>query len=63
MPQYRVTHSYNVQRTYFITCSEEEYEEKGISLDDFCNSETLDESYDSWEHEDCIESKRIDEDD
>ena len=62
MPEYRVTHSYNVQRTYFITCSEEEYEED-ISLDDFCNSKTLDESYDSWEHEDCIESKRIDEND
>ena len=54
MPEYRVTHSYNVQRTYFITCSEEEW------LDDFCNSKTLDESYDSWEHEDCLESKRID---
>tara|TARA_Y100000401_G_scaffold41984_1_gene31933 strand:+ start:159 stop:347 length:189 start_codon:yes stop_codon:yes gene_type:complete len=58
MPEYRVVHSYNVQRTYFITCSEDDYEED-IGLNEFCNSETLDKSYDSWEHEDCIESKEI----
>ena len=58
MPEYKVTHSYNVQRTYFITCSEDNYEEDS-GLNEFCNSETLDESYDSWEHEDCLESKEI----
>ena len=58
MPEYKVVHSYNVQRTYFITCSEEDYEEDS-SLNDFCNSKTLDESYDSWEREDCLESIRI----
>ena len=60
MPEYRVVHSYNVQRTYFITCSEDDYEED-IGLNEFCNSETLDESYDSWEHEDCLESEEISE--
>ena len=53
-------HQYNVQRTYFITCSEDDYEEDS-GLNEFCNSETLDESYDSWEHEDCLESKEISE--
>jgi len=60
MPEYKVVHSYNVQRTYFITCSEDDYEEDS-GLNEFCNSETLDESYDSWEHEDCLESKEISE--
>ena len=58
MPEYKVVHSYNVQRTYFITCSEDAYEEDS-GLNEFCNSETLDESYDSWEHEDCLESKEV----
>ena len=58
MPEYKVVHSYNVQRTYFITCSEDDYEEDS-GLNEFCNSETLDESYDSWEHEDCLESKEV----
>ena len=60
MPNYRVTHSYNVQRTYFISCSEDDWLDDS-TLDKFCNSKTLDESYDSWEHEDCIESKEISE--
>ena len=60
MPEYKVVHSYNVQRTYFITCSEDDYEEDS-GLNEFCNSETLDKSYDSWEHEDCLESKEISE--
>ena len=58
MPEYRVTHSYNVQRTYFITCSEDDWLEDS-TLDKFCNSKTLNESYDSWEWEDCIESEEI----
>ena len=60
MPNYKVVHSYNVQRTYFITCSEDDYE-KDISLNDFCNSKTLDDSHDSWEHEDCIETIELNE--
>jgi len=60
MPEYKVVHSYNVQRTYFITCSKDDYENDS-RLNKFCNSETLDESYDSWEHEDCIESNEISE--
>ncbi len=58
MPEYKVVHQYNVQRTYFITCSEDDYEEDN-ALNEFCNSETLDKSYDSWEHEDCLESKEV----
>ena len=55
MPEYKVVHSYNVQRTYFITCLEDS------GLNEFCNSKTLNESYDSWEHEDCLESEEISE--
>ena len=58
MPNYRVTPSYNVQRTYFISCSEDDWLDDS-TLDKFCNSKTLNESYDSWEHEDCIESKEV----